>query len=85
MFQVELFKVWNEGEGFLTLGIMSDVPRYDSLDYVIENYIGRELIIYKNKKDLDNAYRKAIEFLKEDYNKVLIGWEDAKKNKMVFA
>ena len=85
MFQVELFKAWDEGEGFLTLGIMSGVPRYDSLAYVIEKYIGRQLIIYRTEKDLDKAYKEAIEILKEDYDKILIGWEDIKKNKMIFA
>ncbi|MFE9082202.1 hypothetical protein [Bacillus mobilis] len=86
MFQVELFKVWQEEkkEGFLTFGILSTEPKYESVDYVIEHCVGRELIIYSSESDLNRAYDNAIERLKEDYNKVLIGWKD-EGHEMIFA
>lgn len=86
MFQVELSKVWNEEEkeGFLVLGLLSNVPKHASIGYVLDHYVGRESILYKSEVDLNKAYMEAIGRLKEDYDKVLIGWKDH-GNEMVFA
>ncbi|PGT89822.1 hypothetical protein [Bacillus thuringiensis] len=86
MFQVELNKVWNEEEkeGFLVLGVLSNVPKHASIDYVLDHYVGRELILYTSEEALNNAHTEAIGRLKEDYDKVLIDWKDD-GNEMVFA
>lgn len=85
-FEVQIEKVWREEEqeGFLVFTMSSNAKRCDSIPYVIDHYTGRELILYQNEVDLAIAHQRAIKKLKEDYERVSIGW-DKESERFIFA